>query len=94
VSDGVKEAGMKFSRSIGLEKSLIKKDVDDYDNIIYGVAKMSDANELQLTFDYQSFYKPFLPSASSIEYKSFISRANKHCTEKFLRWVNNYFVEG
>jgi hypothetical protein len=89
----VKDINLRFSKKIPIELSLIKKDVNDYDNVIFNVIKRADKDEIFISLDYQSFYEPFLEDSSSIPYKEFLGKAEKFNSSKFIDWLNNYLMK-
>jgi hypothetical protein len=90
---GINDINLNFSKKIQQGEALAKKDINDYDNAIFNVIKRSDAEEIFMSVDYQSFYDPFLPSSMNIEFKTFIDRANGFNQNKYLPWLNSNYVE-
>lgn len=92
-ANGIKEASLRFSKALAIGKSILNKDINDYDNVIYIAALKKDANELLLNLDYQRYFIPFLSTIGQIDYKDFIAKAEKYGSEKFVSWINNSFIE-
>jgi hypothetical protein len=88
--DSVDDINLRFSKKIPLKNSLVKKDIYDYDNAIFNVIKKADSEEVSISLDYQSFFKPFLPDSSSIPYKQFLEKAHQFTFNQFSVWLNTY----
>ena len=91
--DGVKEISLKFTKKLPLALSLVKQDVNDYDNVIYTVNKRSNESSISIAMDYQSFSDPYLENSESINFHQFIHRANNYSKNNFLTWINSYYKE-
>jgi hypothetical protein len=90
---GINDISLHFSKKLPLEKSLMKKDINDYHNVIFNVVKKADLEEIFMSIDYQHYYDPFLTTASEIEYNSFIACAESFNNTKYLTWLNNNYIE-
>jgi len=91
----IEDINLTFSRKLVVEKALTKKDVNDYDNIIFNILKIADKDEIFMSVDFQTYYDPYLPSSSQIEFRKFIEKANKYNNSTFLPWLEtNYIGEG
>lgn len=88
--DTIDDINLRFSKKIPLNNSLVKKDIYDYDNAIFNVIKKADSEDISISLDYQSFFKPYLPDSSSIPYKNFLDKANKFNSNQFSVWLNSY----
>ena len=47
-----------------------------------------------MSVDFQTYYDPFLPSATEIKFKSFIDDAELFNEKNYLPWINSNYIEG
>jgi len=90
---GVNDINLRFSKRLPIAIALVKKDVLDYDNAIFNIIKKANLNEIFMSIDYQSFFDPFLPSSTMIDFPSFLQRANGFNSNQLLTWLNSYYME-
>ncbi|HBD94208.1 MAG TPA: hypothetical protein DC057_08555 [Spirochaetia bacterium] len=91
--DGINDINLSFSKKIVTPEGLIKKDVNDYDNVIFNIIKKADLDEIFMAIDYQRYFNPFLPIASEIKFASFIQAANSFNETKYPEWINKNYTE-
>ena len=91
--DGVNDIDLRFSKKIPILESLAKKDVNDYDNSIFNIIKLSNKDEIFVSLDYQRFFDPFLPDFSQINLDSFIETAHNFNNKTLITWLNRNYVE-
>jgi hypothetical protein len=91
--EGINDINVRFTKKIPLPEAMIKKDVNDYLNVIFNVIKRADQNELFVSVDYQKLFDPFLTSSSQIDFEDFTDLALSFNSKSFLGWFNeNYGV--
>jgi len=89
--EGINDINLRFSKKIPVPESLVKKGVNDYDNVIFNVIKKADKEELFMSVDYQKYFDPFLTSASQIEFDNFVKRADSFNSGNYLKWLNKNY---
>lgn len=87
----VNDINLQFSKRIPIITSLVKENVNDYDNVIVNIIKKNNIDELFLSIDYQHYYSPMLEKASQIEYNSFIDNAEKYINNHIIGFLNNTY---
>ncbi len=87
----IKDVDLRFSYSLPTEEALLRKKINDYDNVIFNIIKSANQKEAFLSLDYQRIYSPFLPSTSGIEFDEFIKRAEDFNSKKYLPWLNQSY---
>jgi len=90
----VNDINLQFSKKMVIQESLVKKDVNDYHNIIFNIIKRSDKNELFLSVDFQRIYDPFLEGSSLIDISKFLEVMRKYNKESVVEWLNNNYEDG
>ena len=91
--EGINDINLRFSKKVPVPESLVKKGVNDYDNVIFNVIKRANKQELFMSVDYQKYFDPFLTSASEIEFENFVKKADSFNSGNYLNWLNkNYGV--
>jgi hypothetical protein len=90
---GVNDINLRFSKKLPVPEAIIKRDVNDYVNVIFNIIKKSDLQEIFMSIDYQHFYDPFLTTASSIEFKNFLNQMDIFNKDRYLTWLNSYYKE-
>lgn len=92
--DGVNDIDLKFSRKFPVPESLTKKNIYDYDNVIFNIIKRADKDELYISVDYQKYFEPFLQSSVGINFQDFAKKANEFNSKNYLNWLNtNYSLK-
>jgi len=91
--EGINDINLSFSKKIPTPEGLTKKDVNDYDNVIFNIIKKSDLDEIFMSIDYQRYFNPFLPAASEIKFSNFIQRANAFNDNNYPEWINKNYTE-
>lgn len=90
--DGINDINLSFSKKIPTTDGLAKKDVNDYDNVIFNIIKKSDLDEIFMSIDYQRYFNPFLPIAAEIKFSTFIQRANAFNDNNYPDWINKNYT--
>jgi hypothetical protein len=90
---GINDINLHFSKKIPLEEALVKKNVDDYDNVIFHIIKKTDENDMLMSVDYQSFFEPFLPNSAMIQFSRFTEKVDRYNSTKYLEWLNSNYLE-
>ncbi len=91
--DGVNDINLSFSKKIPIMGSLVKKGVSDYDNAIFNIIKLSNKDEIFISLDYQSFFDPFLPDSSVMEFSPFLEKALYFNNNALINWLNRNYME-
>lgn len=91
--EGVEDINLSFSKKLPAEKAYVKRDVEDYYNVIFNIIKHADREEIYMSVDYQHIFVPPLPTVAEIEYDKFIARAKDFNNKKYLPWLNNNYIE-
>ncbi len=92
--EGVNDINLSFSKKIPMAEALIKKDINDFENVIFNIVKKADLSEIFMSIDFQQYYDPFLPSYQQIYYDKFVSSADIFNKKKYLDWLNSNYMEG
>ncbi|HQH00734.1 MAG TPA: hypothetical protein PLZ82_08115 [Smithellaceae bacterium] len=90
---GINDINLSFSKKFTTPEGLIKKDVHDYDNVIFNIIKKSDLQEIFIAIDYQCYYHPFLNDISELNIKHFYDRAESFSCGKYIDWLNKNYLE-
>ncbi|MDD3275161.1 MAG: hypothetical protein PHN16_05365 [Candidatus Omnitrophica bacterium] len=91
--DGVNDINLRFSKKLPVVEAVIKKEVSDYDNVIFSIIKSADRDEIFMAVDYQSYFDPFLQSIDAIQFDNFINQADIFNKNKYLTWLNENYIE-
>ncbi|MFC1645176.1 hypothetical protein ACFL08_04070 [Patescibacteria group bacterium] len=79
---------MRFSQKIPVSESLVKKNINDYINIIYSLVK--DKNKLFINIDYQRYFEPELRDINDFDLNGFIESATATLNNSYNNWLKNY----
>lgn len=90
---GVNDINLKFSKRLPCLNAIAKKEVNDYDNVIFTIIKKANLEEIFMAIDYQSFFDPFLPGSGHIKFSPFISKAVEFNSNDFQKWLNENYME-
>lgn len=90
---GINDINLRFSKKIANKEGLTKKDIFDYDNVIFNIIKKSNLEEIFISIDYQRYFNPFLPIAAEIKFKNFIQKANSFNDSNYPDWINKNYTE-
>ncbi len=90
--DGINDIDLRFSKKFPVPDSLVKKELYDYENVIFNIIKRSDKDEIFMSLDYQKYFKPHLESTSGIGFTQFITKANQFNKSNYLNWLNNNYL--
>lgn len=90
---GVNDTNLRFSKRYALPESMTKKDVYDYDNVIFNIVKQNNRDELFASTDYQRLYSPFLEISDQLEFPSFVTSVDSYNEGSFKKWFNESYGE-
>lgn len=90
---GINDINLNFSKKIPIQEALIKKDINDYFNVIFNVIKRADRDELFMAVDFQRYFDPFLPSSTQLEFSDFVRRVTDFNEKNFLNWLRSNYGE-
>jgi hypothetical protein len=90
--DGINDIDLRFSKKFPVSDSLVKKDIFDYENVIYNVIKRADKDELFVSLDFQKFFDPYLETSSGIKFLEFEKRVKRYNEKNFIEWINSNYV--
>jgi hypothetical protein len=90
---GINDINLSFSKKLPLQESIVKKDISDYDNVIFNVVKKSALEEIFMAIDYQRYFDPYLQSTSELKIDDFFINAGKYNQKSFPTWIKNYYLE-
>ena len=90
VLDEVSELETRFARRYPVPESLLKKDIDDYHNVIYKISKSSNKEDTSISIDYQHYFIPTMLDIIKKEYMQFIEQMNHYNSKIFLEWLNKF----
>lgn len=85
-----------FSKKYPTSQSEIKRDINDYFNYIYDLAKFPNTEELVVSLDSQKYFNPYIDYddfCAEKEYRIFIEKVTDYNKNKFIKWLNNYCGE-
>lgn len=91
--DGVNDINLQFSKRIVLPEALVKKDVYDFNNVIYNIIKKTDKQELFVSVDFQRLYEPFLEGCSLINLPQFIEQVKTYNNNNVVEWLDSNYGE-
>ena len=80
---------LRFTRRLPSLSARVKRDVDDYRNLIYSV-QQSQEGEVTVAIDYQEYFQPELDS-KEIQKKSFprfVDEGLSHLRQYFQKWLD------
>lgn len=71
-----------FSKKVAENEALVKKDVNDYKNVIYMFKKL-DENRLAFALDYQKYYVPPMDDIEKQDLKNFLQSSKSYLENTF-----------
>jgi hypothetical protein len=81
---------VNFSKKNVLAESKVKKDINDYENIICTInITQEKKNEYFFQVDYQHVFSPVLESVIDISYKPFIEKVDRYNREVVSKWIED-----
>ena len=89
--EGVNDINLRFSKKYPLQESMTKKDVSDYDNVIYSIIKRADRDEIFISIDYQRYFDPTLDKAGQLEFTKFLSSVEHYNSVNYVKWLDAYY---
>lgn len=89
---GVDEYSISFQKRMPKIESLTNKEINDYRNAIFNAKKKPGSDGLIVTIDYQNYFDPTITDISDLEYRTFISDADKYYNSSFKNWVDTKIV--
>lgn len=90
--EGVNDINLTFSKRFPVSKSLVKKDIYDYRNVIFNIIKKADDDKLILSVDYQKYFDPFLNSSSELKFDSYVKGMKDFNSKSYVNWLNQNYV--
>jgi len=89
--EGVNNINLRFSKRYPVEEALVKKDINDYANVILNVIKRADKEELFISVDYQWYFVPLLDKVEQMKFEEFVERTTRYNRESFPEWVSTNY---
>jgi hypothetical protein len=86
----VADLKMNFSKKLPIEKALLEKKYDDYENVIYNAAVKSGDKRLYLSVDYQHIFDPPADDIQDVKYGHFMKVVSDYNSQKLIQWINYY----
>jgi hypothetical protein len=86
--DDVDDFSISFSKKISATSGVIKKGVNDYQNVIYLFRKISD-QDLAIGLDFQKYFAPPLDEIEDKDFEDFLSTSKQYLENTFY----NNFLE-
>lgn len=90
---GVTDIDLRFSKKYPTQEALVKKDINDYHNVIFNIIKLANKEEMFISLDYQAYYEPALETIKDLNFAEFLASMNKYNSETFPKWLNEHFGE-
>jgi hypothetical protein len=82
---------VNFVKKNILPNTKIKKDYNDYENIICTLSmEHSKKNEYSFQVDYQHIFNPLLDSIIDIDYKDFVDKVVSYNTNTINEWISSH----
>ncbi len=91
--DGVNDIDLRFSKKFPVSESLVKKEIYDFDNVIFNIIKRADREEIFMSLDYQKHFIPHLETTTGIEFQKFADRVNSFSGKTYLDWLNKNYLK-
>jgi hypothetical protein len=91
--DDVHDINLRFSKKYPASESLVKKDVNDYDNAIYTIVKKASEEDVSISLDYQRYFDPSLDNANQLDFTKFMNSVDNYNSVTFMKWLNEYYGE-
>jgi len=89
--DDANSISINFTKKKVLETSKIKKDINDYENIICTLSMTHDKKkEYFFQVDYQHIFDPKYETIVDIEYKKFVETVNHYNFNVINDWIKKY----
>jgi hypothetical protein len=89
--DDVSSIRVNFTKKILLPDGQVKKEVNDYENVICTLEmEQSKKGEYLFQVDYQRIFAPQLASVVDIQYKNFIEKVNYYNNTAVSKWIDKY----
>lgn len=89
----VTDVNLRFSKKYPVPEAMVKKNVNDYHNVIFNITKKADKDEVVASLDYQAYYEPVLESMKDVNFDEFLGLMEKYNSGTFLKWLNEHFGE-
>jgi len=88
VTDDATSVNINFTKKIVLAESKIKKDLNDYENVL-GLISITNSrkDDIFLQIDYQHIFDPKLESIKDIPYKEFIQKVDNYNVSIVDKWI-------
>ena len=91
--EGINDINLSFSKKFTTSAGLVKKDIFDYDNVIFNIIKKSSLDEIFMSIDFQRYFDPFLPNSNEIKFQTFITKVDEFNRKNYPEWINKNYSE-
>ncbi len=93
IAGGIDDINLRFSKKYPTPQAIIKKNINDYHNIIFSAIKKANKKEIFISIDYQAYYDPALESITGMKFPDFVTSMKKYNSDSFLQWLNRHYGE-
>ncbi len=90
---GIDDINLRFSKKYPTPQAIIKKNINDYHNVIFSAIKKANKKEIFISIDYQAYYDPALESITGMKFPDFVTSMKKYNSDSFLQWLNRHYGE-
>ena len=84
---------LRFSKKYPLPASMVKKDINDYHNVILTISKKADNEDFLIAIDYQHYFDPVLDVPNQLEFSEFLNSSQSYNSSSFTNWLNQHYGE-
>lgn len=91
--EDVNDINLQFSKRLEVTESIVKQDVNDYQNVIVNIIKKNGRDELFVSVDFQHYYSPMIERATMINFDKFLKDAELYTNNQILAFLNNTYGE-
>ncbi|HVP06286.1 MAG TPA: hypothetical protein VMS71_00485 [Candidatus Acidoferrum sp.] len=91
--EGVNDINLRFSKKLPIDIALIKREVNDYYNVIFNIIKKAYEQEIYISIDFQQYFVPPLNASSEMQFEKFVSEAEKFALKRCLPWLRENYIE-
>lgn len=86
--NNARSLNLRFTRRLPLDEALVKKNVQDYRNVIYNIDQNEDG-EVRISMDYQEYFNPALSSDEWAKkpFAAFVQRGIFYFNGEFSKWL-------
>lgn len=86
ISGETAKFNLDFHKKIPVEKSLAKKEVNDYKNVIYSI-KNIDEEKYRMGLDYQYYFKPHIDHLGDWNINDFLKKSQGYLYKTYYPWL-------